>query len=58
VLSIIAHIPVLGWLTILIWPLIGLLGLIIWIVLILKAYQGQMFKLPFVGDMAAKQAGV
>jgi len=58
VLSIIAHIPILGWLTILIWPLIGLLGLIIWIVLILKAYQGQMFKLPFVGDMAAKQAGV
>lgn len=57
-LSIIAHIPILGWLTILIWPLIGLLGLIIWIVLILKAYQGQMFKLPFVGDMAAKQAGV
>jgi uncharacterized membrane protein len=58
VLSIIAHIPILGWLTILIWPLIGLLGLIIWIVLILKAYQGQMFKLPIVGDMAAKQAGV
>jgi len=57
-LSIIAHIPVLGWLTILIWPLIGLLGFIIWIVLILKAYQGQMFKLPIVGDIAAKQAGV
>jgi len=58
VLSIIAHIPILGWATILIWPLIGLLGLIIWIVLILKAYQGQMFKLPIVGDIAAKQAGV
>jgi len=57
-LSIIAHIPILGWLTMLIWPLIGLLGLIIWIVLILKAYQGQMFKLPIVGDIAAKQAGV
>jgi uncharacterized membrane protein len=57
VLSIIAHIPFLGWLTILIWPLIGLAGFVIWIVLVLKAYQGQMWKLPFVGDMAEKQAG-
>jgi uncharacterized membrane protein len=56
VLSIIAHIPFLGWLTILIWPLIGLAGFIIWIVLLLKANQGQMFKLPFIGDMAEKQA--
>jgi len=56
VLSIIAHIPFLGWLTILIWPLVGLAGFIIWIVLLLKANQGQMFKLPFIGDMAEKQA--
>ena len=57
VLSFIAHIPFLGWLTILIWPLIGLAGFIIWIVLLLKANQGQMWKLPFIGDMAEKQAG-
>jgi len=55
-LNIIAHIPLLGWLTILIWPLIGLAGLVIWIVLLLKAYQGQMFKLPVIGDIAEKQA--
>ncbi|MGC2446160.1 MAG: DUF4870 domain-containing protein [Candidatus Sulfotelmatobacter sp.] len=56
VLSFIAHIPFLGWLTILIWPLIGLAGFIIWIVLLLKANQGQMYKLPMIGDMAEKQA--
>jgi uncharacterized membrane protein len=56
VLSIIAHIPLLGWLTILIWPLIGLAGFVIWLVLLLKANQGQMFKLPVIGDMAEKQA--
>ena len=56
-LSIVAAIPVLGWLTVLIWPLIGLGGLVIWVILLLKAYQGQMFKLPFIGDMAEKQAG-
>ena len=55
-LSIFAHIPILGWLSILIWPLIGLAGFIIWIVLLLKANQGQMYKLPFIGDMAEKQA--
>jgi len=56
VLSIFAHIPFLGWLSILLWPLIGLGGLILWIVLLLKANQGQMFKLPIIGDMAEKQA--
>lgn len=58
ILAFVGHIPVLGWLTILIWPLIGLGGLILWIVLVLKAYQGQMFKLPVIGDMAEKQANV
>lgn len=56
-LSIIAHIPFLGWATIIVWPLISLGGFVIWLVLVLKAYQGQMFKLPVIGDMAEKQAG-
>lgn len=56
VLSIIARVPFFGWLTILVWPLISLAGFVIWIVLVLKAYQGQMFKLPVIGDMAEKQA--
>ena len=57
VLSFVVHIPFLGWLTILIWPLIGLAGLVIWVVLLLEANQGQMWKLPLIGDMAEKQAG-
>src|SRR5215831_17260399 len=57
-LSIFAHIPILGWLSILIWPLIGLAGFVIWIILVIKANQGQMYKLPFIGDMAEKQANV
>jgi uncharacterized membrane protein len=56
VLRIIVQIPVLGWATILLWPLVSLAGLIIWIILVMKAYQGQMFKLPVIGDMAEKQA--
>jgi len=55
-LSFVGLIPVLGWLTLLIWPLLGLGGLIIWIILLIKANQGQMFKLPIIGDLAEKQA--
>ena len=57
VLNIVAHIPLLGFLTVLIWPLIGQAGLVIWIILLLKANQGLMFKLPVIGDLAKKQAG-
>jgi uncharacterized membrane protein len=56
-LNIVAHIPIFGFLTLLIWPLVGLAGLIIWLLLVLKAFQGQKFKLPIIGDLAEKQAG-
>ena len=36
--------------------LISLAFLIIWIMMILKAYQGEKFKLPIVGDIAEKQS--
>ena len=56
-LSIVSFIPVIGLillpLHLLIW--LGLFAL--WIVLLLKANQGQMWKLPVIGDMAEKQAG-
>jgi len=55
-LSIFVHIPLLGWLSFLIWPLVALGGFILCIVLLLKANQGQMYKLPVIGDMAEKQA--
>jgi uncharacterized membrane protein len=40
----------------LLYPLIGLASLILWIILMVKAYQGEMFKLPIAGDMADKMA--
>jgi uncharacterized membrane protein len=56
-LAFIGHIPFLGWATVLLWPLVSLIGFVIWLILVLKAYQGQMFKLPVIGDMAEQQAG-
>jgi uncharacterized membrane protein len=55
-LNIVAHIPFFGWLTILVWPLVSLAGFVVWLILVLKAYQGQKFKLPVIGDAAEKQA--
>ncbi len=37
--------------------LVGVLAFILWIVLMLKAYGGQKYKLPVAGDIAEKQAG-
>jgi uncharacterized membrane protein len=40
------------------WVLVRLALLVIWIVLMYKAYNREMFMLPVIGPMAAKQAGV
>lgn len=56
-LAIIGHIPFLGWATLFLWPLVSLVLFVILLVLALKAYQGQMFKLPVIGDIAQQQAG-
>jgi uncharacterized membrane protein len=55
-LTFVGAIPFLGWATLLLWPLLGLGGLILWILMAMKAYGGQMWKLPVVGDIAEKQA--
>ena len=48
----------LGHLLVLLISAIVLLGcLILWLVLIVKALQGALFKLPLIGDLAERQAG-
>lgn len=49
---VLGFIPVLGVLT---GMVISLVGLILWLVLMIKAYQGEMYKLPYVGDIAEEQ---
>ena len=46
-------IPVVGWSFM---PIVGIVQLIVWIILMIKAYQGETFKLPIVGDMAEKNS--
>ena len=56
-LGIIGMIPFLGLIAIPLYFALSLGSLVLAIILVLKAYQGQMFKLPVIGDMAEKQAG-
>jgi len=49
---ILNFIPVIGW--VLAW-IIGVVALILWIILMVKAYQGQMYKLPVAGNIAEQQ---
>jgi uncharacterized membrane protein len=46
------------WLVATLSSLISLVALILWIFLIMKAFQGEIFKLPIIGDIAEKQAGI
>ena len=56
-LSIVGMVPLLIFVTLPLHMLVWLASLAIWVILLLKANQGQMWKLPIIGDMAAKQAG-
>ena len=35
-------------------PILGLVMLVLWVILIVKALQGEKYKLPFAGDLAEK----
>lgn len=52
--AVLAWIPVVG--VFFSW-IIGVIMFILWVVLMIKAYQGTKFKLPWSGDLAEKWAG-
>ena len=54
VLSIFDWVPVLGYIFTAFRIMLYILGFILWIVLMVKAYQGEKYRLPVVGDLAEK----
>ncbi|HMF91467.1 MAG TPA: hypothetical protein VKL40_12555 [Candidatus Angelobacter sp.] len=58
ILGIILGVIHLGLLILPIWALLGLGIFATWVFLMFKAYNNQIFKLPIIGDLAAKQAGL
>ncbi|MEI7750457.1 MAG: DUF4870 domain-containing protein [Candidatus Omnitrophota bacterium] len=55
IVSVVAgFIPVLG---VLMGLLLWILGVVLWIVLMVKAYKGERYKLPVIGDFVEQQLG-
>lgn len=57
VVNIAAWVPVVNFTLVFIVPALAVAGLVLWIILLVKAYGGSKWKLPVIGDMAEKQAG-
>jgi uncharacterized membrane protein len=54
--GVVAMVPVLGWIVALLVSFgLSVIGLILWIVLMLKAWQGQEWEAPIAGPMARRQ---
>ena len=50
-------IPIVGHLIVMLLGFVVWIGLVVvWVILLIKANAGQMYKLPFIGDLAEKQA--
>jgi len=57
VFLVLSLIPLLGHLLLLLISVIVFLGcVILWLVLVVKALQGEMFRLPLIGELAQRQA--
>ena len=56
-LGVLGAVPGLNLLDLILIPLVMLGFFILWIVLLIKAFNGNSVKLPVIGDLAEKQAG-
>ena len=58
VIALLSLLPFVGHLlSLLAWPVFSIGCLLLWLVLVVKAFQGEIFKLPIVGNWAERQAG-
>ncbi len=53
--AILSQIPIVGWFF---GIITGILAFILWIVLMVKAYRSELYKIPLAGDIAEKASGV
>ena len=54
ILTVASFIPLIGWI---LSPFIVIIGFVLWLVLMIKAYQGEEFELPVVGKLARQWLG-
>jgi uncharacterized membrane protein len=56
-LVIIGVIPVLNFIDVILFPVLGLGMFILWLILIINAFNGKRINIPVLSPLAAKQAG-
>jgi uncharacterized membrane protein len=56
-LVIVGMIPFINFLDIILFPLVGIGFFILWLIVMIQAFQGKRFTIPVLGPLAAKQAG-
>jgi uncharacterized membrane protein len=56
-LAVVGMVPVLGMLDAILIPLVMLGFFVLWLILLINAFNGKRIKLPIIGDLAEKQAG-
>ena len=52
IFTVLGIIPIIGWI---VAALLSIVVFVLWIFLMYKAFSGEMYKLPYIGDMAEKQ---
>ena len=57
VLAVIGFIPFVNLIDVALFPLVGIGFLIVWVICLVKAFNGQKFSLPLIGKFAEQQAG-
>ncbi len=57
VLHIIGRLPFVGLINLFLWPAVALLFFILWLFVMINAFNGKRSKLPLIGNLAEKQAG-
>jgi uncharacterized membrane protein len=55
-LIVLGRIPGIGLVDLFLGPLVGLAFFVLWLIVLIQAFTGKMFKLPILGDLAEKQA--
>ncbi len=55
-LTILGMVPVLNLIDLILMPIVALGFLVVWILLLVNAFNGKSFKLPILGDLAERQA--
>jgi uncharacterized membrane protein len=51
VVTVLGVVPLVGWI---LSPLLALIAFIVWILMVVKSYQGKVFELPVIGQYARK----